>query len=597
MKRQLIAAGLIAFALLLFTLIAVSTAAPRIAPIADIEPDNNTFDGAETIAVPANVTGVLTQTGPAGDSQDYYVISRTATIGSSYRATLSILYSQAGMGAEITLYHGNTNIVSGPGTTISWSAITTTYYILVESKPAYTTTAQLVSYRLRVDQLEPTSAPPPTPLPTTVSGADAYETYNGFTDNNQFAHAFVFPVTTYVKLSTYLGIATFHTLNPPGRDVDYYKFWGKNGKWYRVTTSELSAVDTYVDIYRENTTTNITHNDDGGGGYASLVSFQAPNSEYYYIKVTNKVNALGSYNMTVEEIGEPAPGATATPGPGPTSGADSCEDNADFGKACVIAANDPKTFNFVPPYGGVDNDFFKMWIKPGFLYECSTSYLDAGVDPNLIVFTGPSWDNAIGGNDDVEPGDLNSYFSYYSTYTGWLYLLVGYGDRTPSDVSNSNYTFECKMTAPGEPTRTPGPTSGTVTAVPIPTNPPSTATPAGLTVRSLTTPTPVPDSGGAPESQFMRIKVVVYYDANGDGEPGAGEGIAGISVKAYEAAANQQLAQQFTDEQGYLEFTVSARGPVRVSIPFFGFSQLVSGEEATIRLRVPSQALPGGEPQ
>jgi hypothetical protein len=90
---------------------------------------------------------------------------------------------------------------------------------------------------------------------------------------------------------------------------------------------------------------------------------------------------------------------------------------------------------------------------------------------------------------------------------------------------------------------------------------------------------------------------VVYYDANGDGEPGAGEGIAGISVKAYEAAANQQLAQQFTDEQGYLEFTVSARGPVRVSIPFFGFSQLVSGEEATVRLRVPSQPLPGGEPQ
>jgi hypothetical protein len=94
----------------------------------------------------------------------------------------------------------------------------------------------------------------------------------------------------------------------------------------------------------------------------------------------------------------------------------------------------------------------------------------------------------------------------------------------------------------------------------------------------------------------VRIKVVVYYDANNDGQPGAGEGVEQVSVRAYAANTNEQLAQQFTDEQGYLEFTVSAQGPVRVSIPYFGFSQLVSGEEATVRLRVPAPPLPGGEP-
>ncbi len=48
------------------------------------------------------------------------------------------------------------------------------------------------------------------------------------------------------------------------------------------------------------------------------------------------------------------------------------------------------------------------------------------------------------------------------------------------------------------------------------------------------------------------------------------------------------LAQGFTGAQGNLEFTVASVGPVRVSVPFFGFSQLVAGEGgAGIYLRVP----------
>jgi hypothetical protein len=78
--------------------------------------------------------------------------------------------------------------------------------------------------------------------------------------------------------------------------------------------------------------------------------------------------------------------------------------------------------------------------------------------------------------------------------------------------------------------------------------------------------------------------------------PGAGEGIAGISAQAYDVTTNQLLAQGFTDEQGHLEFTVSAQGPVRMSVPFFGFSQLVAGEGVSIYLRVPPQPLSGGEP-
>jgi hypothetical protein len=237
----------------------------------------------------------------------------------------------------------------------------------------------------------------------------------------------------------------------------------------------------------------------------------------------------------------------------------------------------------------VDNDYFKLRIKPGYNYECATSDLDAGIDPNMIVYDQNR--NGIGGNDDVEPGDLNSYFSYYATYEGWLYVLVGYGDRTPSDIYNSSYTLECKAAIPGEPTATPVPTGvpGATSTPRVTAAPPTATTAVGPKIRPLTTPTPKPESPS--ESVVLPISLLIYYDANGDGQPGAGEGVAGISAQAYEASTNSLLVQGITDEQGYLEFTVNAQGPVRVTVPFFSFSQLVT-DEATIRLRVQSSALP-----
>jgi hypothetical protein len=169
-------------------------------------------------------------------------------------------------------------------------------------------------------------------------------------------------------------------------------------------------------------------------------------------------------------------------------------------------------------------------------------------------------------------------------------VLVGYGDRTPSDIYNSNYTLECAAAVPGEPTATTAPTASSATSTPKSTSAPPTATPiVGLQIRPLTTPTPVPETPSEPS--LVPISLLIYYDANGDGQPGAGEGIGGISAQAHEVATNSLLAQGVTDEQGYIEFTVSTQGPVRVAVPFFGFSQLVT-EETTIRLRVVSPALP-----
>lgn len=454
------------------------------------------------------------------------------------------------------------------------------------------------TYHLDFSSTTPTATS--TSTPSTPTEADNYE------QNDSFDEAYELPVVTSVTLEDLDGLANFY----PSGDEDWFKFWTKDGFWYRATTSELNGVDTYVEIRNRNNNV-VESDDDGGGGYASQAEWEAQYDGFYYIRVTNQVGTTGEYDLTVAETSAPA---TATPGtsPGRDSQADSCEDNLDFDNACVIPVNQSLNFNFVPPYdyGGTDNDFYKIWVKPGLHFECATSNLDAGIDPNMIVFNGPSWDNAIGGNDDAKPGDYNSAFNYYSTYEGWLYVLVGTGDRTPSDVHNSKYTLRCDMRAPGQPTATPTPEGAEPTRTPQPTpttgpgtptatpTPPGTlgATPTseGLTVRALTTPTPAPVTTPAP--RFIPISLLVYYDGNDDHQPGAGEGIAGVSAQAYEVAANQLLAQGFTDEQGNLAFTVQAQGIVRVSVPFLGFNQLVTGEGASIYLRVPPQSATRGVP-
>jgi hypothetical protein len=591
MNRQLIVAGLVAFGLLLFGFILVTMAAPYNKPVLDLEP-NGSFDEAEWIAVPGSSNGTLAYEQGSTvytDTVDYYVID--TEVGREYNTTLIPLGTTGGMSMQVRVYYGAREFVDSDDEEIQWLAYGTTYYIRVQALTVSTPTLQTAEYQLDIDRLPidptdtpsntPTNTPIPTatPFPTAVSNADAYE------NNNDAASAFELPVTTYLKLSDYLGVATFHTAS----DEDWYRLWAKDDKWYQIETSELSGVDTRLVIYKSNGTSKVTSNDDGGGGYASAVLFKAGYDGYYYIRVHNKVDDPGSYNMTIQESDEATPQPTATAGPGADSKSDSCENNLDFDHACIIASNQAKKFNFVPPYGGVDNDYFKLRIKPGYNYECATSDLDAGIDPNMIVYDQNR--NGIGGNDDVEPGDLNSYFSYYASYEGWLYVLVGYGDRTPSDIYNSSYTLECKAAIPGEPTATPAPTGVPgATSTPRVTAAPPTATPAvGLKIRPLTTPTPKPETPS--ESVVLPISLLIYYDANGDGQPGAGEGVAGISAQAYEVSTNSLLVQGITDEQGYLEFTVNAQGPVRVTVPFFSFSQLVT-DEATIRLRVQSSALP-----
>ncbi|MDY6875273.1 MAG: PPC domain-containing protein [Chloroflexota bacterium] len=562
-----------------------SHAAPLAQTTNESEP-NNSCSEANEIALAAPVLGAID---PITDTDWFYVATQS---GLPYYASAAMTAPE--FKVRLCVYDENCHLMSpcssasASNVDLSWTAAGSRHYLEIEKYDAITDTTKTTSYLLEVVQeyvSPPTSTPTPSATPSPWE--DDYE------QNDSFAQAYSLPVETSVTLVGLEGLANFYPLG----DEDWFKFWAKDGKWYQATTGSLSGVDTYMEV-RDQNNSIVKNDDDGGGGYASQAKWEAEYDGYYYIRLTNKVQTTGSYDLSIEESA-PSSGPSPTPAPGADTQADSCEDNLDFAHACVIPANQPQTFNLVPPYGGVDNDFFKIWVKPGFIFECATSNLSPGVDTNMIVFNGPSWDNAVGGNDDVEPGNYDSYFAYYSTYEGWLYLLVGTGDRTPSNIYDSNYTLRCDMRMPGQTSTpestgapTPAPTSDSQAATPtLSSSPVATPVPSeDLTVRTLTTPTPVPATTPAP--RFIPISLLVYYDANDDHQAGAGEGIAGVSAQAYEAATNQLLAQGFTDEQGGLEFTVAAQGPVRVSVPFLGFSQLMAGEGASIYVRVPPKSFP-----
>jgi hypothetical protein len=596
MKRQMIVFGLAAFAVLAFASISATLAAPGNIPFlqstTESEP-NNSLGEANPMGVPDYVIGEV-RSAPVEDTIDYF--RADTLIGHKYQASLTIDSPEA-LNLRMVLYDGDGRLVGNPSsasptnTSLSWAANHTWHYIRVEAVTVNTTTVKIANYRLDVFEMaEPTN----TSTPTTVPPWDDHEP-----DNNASE-----AVTKIVIPSVTLADLNFQPYpGGPVPDEDWFAVDVKQWDWYQATTSELNNVDTYMEIRRSDGSVE-SYNDDYGNTRASQIKWQASYNGNYYVRVTNIGGSSDSddtYNLSIEELdatATPTKGPTSTPQPGATAipGLDDFEPNFDFAHASTLAINVTYSANLIPWGGGTeDNDFYKIWIKPGLHFTCATSELGPGVDTNMIVYDGNH--NAIGGNDDVTLGDYSSRFAYFSTYEGWLYVLVGTGGRLPiTDVKSSDYKIRCEMQVPGQATATSTPEAGEAPpppATPVPPAP-TPLPPEELTVRPLTTPTPA--SAVTPAPRFIPITLLVYYDAKDDQQPGAGEGIAGISAQAYDAATNQLLAQGFTDEQGNLQFTVSAQGPVRVAVPFFGFSQLVAGEGASIYLRVPPQPLPGGAP-
>jgi hypothetical protein len=381
------------------------------------------------------------------------------------------------------------------------------------------------------------------------------------------------------------------TLWPVG-DIDWYRFVLKKNRPYQIQTSDLSnGLDTILSLY--DTSGNfVTSNDDFEfGSLASRVTITAKQDGFYFAKIQNKSTsdpANKTYCFDVTEVQ-----ATATPTPLPTGtrvpGADICEYNGDFDFACLIGAGDVLDMNFVPIWDeGPDNDFYRIWVKPGLAYTCETFDLSSVNDTNMILYDQNR--NGLAGNDDKELGDFGSRVTWVPNYTGWLFILVG--PVAPPSYSESflyTYSLQCTETI-ATPTPAPTPTRPPYTGPPVslPPTPMITVTaPIAVATVPTVTPTPTPNvvinplpttTPPASTGRTVDFDLTVYFDANENFTPELTEGVEDVAVAVYDNTTGELLAFGYTNEAGVIRFSsLVVSGAVRVSIPYLQFNQVGTG--------------------
>ena len=541
---------------------------------------------------------------------------------------------------QVELYNANQSPIEsftvGPGSLSPTGTKSTslffqtpiTYYILVRIPPNKNIAqTEYKPYTLTVCYSDFTVTPTPPPPPTPVgANPDPYEP-------NDLPSIVQAQKKSFVNVGQQLTNLNFYTQPNTGTldlgDVDWYFFSGRGGAVYRVTTEVQPGVDTELFIYRPDqlpasnaftTTGLLASNDDYQPlNRGSQVTFVAPFTGQFWIKVWNKDQtprvAGQTYNLSVVELAPNTPTPTFTPLPTftPTpfpAGADQYEYNGDFDFATLIAPGvkySGLTFvPFQPPTPDtVDNDFFKLPVKQGVFYTCETQDLAGGADTNIIVYNQDRV--AIGGNDDISPEDkaqgrFQSRFSWLSAYTGYAYILVG--DVNPPRAGEAqvrSYSLICYIGLPATPTPTPDPNPPTATPPPLPPTPlppeptltpfPTPRAAQNLVVQRFDArPTPAP-SGPTPTPRLLIIDVHVFNDYNRNNLLDAGEGIARASVRLADERTGTPLAQGFTDADGRARFPLSNDGPVRVNVPAFNFSTVVT-DSVTLRIGIEPRIAP-----
>ncbi|HJW83236.1 MAG TPA: hypothetical protein VJ754_02925, partial [Anaerolineae bacterium] len=408
-----------------------------------------------------------------------------------------------------------------------------------------------------------------------------------------------FSFATAASLAPYNNLTLLPSNAPPPLtttvQMQYFRVDALVGYHYLVSAipNSLSTYNLNIIVYNSSQTPVFTGTKSLGSLSVSIDFVPSSSGTYYFAVFHTASNCpTGTYKLTVDGPATATPTVTPTPGPTSTSttaatalpGADRFEPNFGFDNAGLMALNVKYTeLNFVPwsgadPYER-DNDFYKVWVKPGLLVTCETLDLAAGVDTNLILYDNNR--NGIGGNDDKDRanGDFGSRVSYYVTYEGYLYLLIGQPFAPlPNEVAGFKYAVECSTgdRATPTPTRLPQtlpPTNTPVppTPTPVPTDTPSpTNTPPFIQVRPLPTVTPVGQA-----RVLIPISLQVYYDANNNRAPDPGEGVVGVSARVTDVTTGQELQHSFTDEFGFASLTVSASGVVRLSVPYLNYTVVV----------------------
>jgi len=407
------------------------------------------------------------------------------------------------------------------------------------------------------------------------------------------------------------------TLRPAG-DVDYFQLWVKAGRYYQVDTATIDGVDTRLRLFNEAGELLAENDDYISGSPASRMKFQAPADTWLFVSV-DSVSPIdwgcGQYNISMVDVSAPTPtrtpepeatskpAATSAPGTPLPEDFDAYEPNYDFERAADLGVNQVAELNFhiYPPGAeGIDNDFFRFYVKVGQILEIETTELAPGVDTNLIVYREDQV-TIVGGNDDCGPGELHSCLEWRPDYTGYAYVLVGPVGLTPKGVSAESLAYKLSIKdLAGQPTPTSPAAAGygealpwdsgpgaTPTAEPTATITPTPEPQLQLRTFSLAPPTPTPLP-----LQSIVIDLTVYYDENDNKAPDSNEGITGVNLQILDSLTNQVLGQAFTNNEGHATVFASAADEVRLSVPYLGYSQEVRPPGSQLLIRIPPLHVP-----
>ncbi|MCC6607014.1 MAG: hypothetical protein IT327_27655 [Anaerolineae bacterium] len=416
----------------------------------------------------------------------------------------------------------------------------------------------------------PIGSPTPDGGPTTVPTDEGALPPDRFEPNND------------AQAATTVGLQSEPDLTLTGDDMDYFTGYLKAGQMIRVSTTIYGGLDTHLKVFWEGQL--VAENDDRSPtDVGSLLTFTAPADGWYVALVAKATVYDGTYDLEMS-LAEPTatptavPTFTPTPSPTPIISPDLAEPN-----------NSPETARPVTPglrdtytVGAGDVDYFTFIAKAGSRYVCET--VTDQVDTLLTVLD-------IGVNDDRGVGRVDSSFAW--TAHGEQTAVIRIEAR---GGSFGQYEFGCQAAAqPPLPSASNGAAGvgstavvPTVAATLTPTFGITTTEQISLTVRHL----------GQVQPQTVvpatYIRLLVYYDANNDRQPGPGEGIANVSVLAVDSQG-QSLAQIFTNAQGEAIFNLTGETIARVIVPFVpGWSSRVRAGESNndIVLGLPAVRLP-----
>lgn len=387
--------------------------------------------------------------------------------------------------------------------------------------------------------------------------------------------------------ATVVGLQTEPGLTLSGDDVDYFTGYLKAGQMVSIQTTVTDGLDTGLKLFWNGQL--LAENDDRSPvDVGSQIIFMSPADGWYVALVEKATVTNGRYDLTISLVeptatatpwptATPSPTATWPPSPTPVIQPDLAEPNNTPETAWPVTPGQRGTFTV----GAGDVDYFTFIAKAGSRYTCET--VTDRVD-TLMTVLGVS--GAIGVNDDRAVGRVDSYLAWAAAAEQPVIIQV-----EARGGSFGQYEFVCQPAAPAPapPAMPAPPVAAPPVAAPLTPTVTITATgPISLTVQYIGR---VQPSTTAPAT---RIRLLVYYDANNDRQPGPGEGIANVSVLAVDAQG-QRLARVFTNSQGEAIFNMTGETVARVIVPFVpGWSARVRVGETNndIVLGLPAVRLP-----